>query len=115
MRYEHFRDSGALSERFAGHLEHAGIALTPPVPGVCPGSSDIGNDSGRVPAVHPFVAIMDPDGSDHTPEVAEAAASERARRVLLAVVEALALTGLDVLRDPGLRGRAWEDLRRAEG
>lgn len=114
VRYEHFRDSGALSERFAGHLEHAGITLTPPVPGVYLGSSDIGNVSGRVPAIHPFVAIMDSDGSDHTPEFAEAAASERARRVLLAVVEALALTGLDVLRDAGLRDRAWEDLRRAE-
>ncbi|MES9524702.1 amidohydrolase [Streptomyces capoamus] len=113
VRYEHFRDSSVLSERFAGHLDRAGITLTPPVPGVYLGSSDIGNVSGRVPAIHPFVAIMDADGSDHTPEFAEAAASERARGVLLAVVEALACTAADVLRDAELRGRAWEDLRRA--
>ncbi|GGW14234.1 amidohydrolase [Streptomyces capoamus] len=113
VRYEHFRDSSVLSERFAGHLDRAGITLTPPVPGVYLGSSDIGNVSGRVPAIHPFVAIMDADGSDHTPEFAVAAASERARGVLLAVVEALACTAADVLRDAELRGRAWEDLRRA--
>ncbi|MEU6595252.1 amidohydrolase [Streptomyces sp. NPDC046881] len=113
VRYEHFRDSTVLSERFAGHLDRAGITLTPPVPGVYLGSSDIGNVSGRVPAIHPFVAIMGADGSDHTPEFAEAAASERARGVLLAVVEALACTAADVLRDAELRGRAWEDLRRA--
>ncbi|QTE02796.1 amidohydrolase [Streptomyces cyanogenus] len=113
VRYEHFRDSTVLSERFAGHLEHAGITLTPPAPGVYLGSSDIGNVSGRVPAIHPFVAIMGADGSDHTPEFAEAAASERARRVLQAVVEALACTAADVLRDAELRGRAWEGLGRA--
>ncbi|MEU3412400.1 amidohydrolase [Streptomyces sp. NPDC006658] len=115
VRYEHFRDSAPLSERFAGHLDRAGIALAPPAPGVYLGSSDIGNVSGRVPAIHPFVAIMDAGGSDHTPEFAEAAASQRARRVLLAVVEALACTAADVLGDAGLRGRAREELRQAEG
>ncbi|MEV5174443.1 amidohydrolase [Streptomyces flaveolus] len=110
VRYEHFRDSSVLSERFAGHLDRAGITLTAPTPGVYLGSSDIGNVSGRVPAIHPFVAITGADGSDHTPEFAEAAASERARRVLTAVVEALACTAADTLRDADLRGRAWADL-----
>lgn len=109
VRYEHFRDSEPLSERFAAHLAGAGIPLTPPVPGVYLGSSDIGNVSSRVPAIHPFVAVMDADGSDHTPEFAEAAASPRARRVLLSVVEALAATALDVLDDKDLRTRAWAE------
>ncbi|MFJ4323157.1 amidohydrolase [Streptomyces tricolor] len=113
VRYEHFRDCAVLSERFAGHLDRAGIPLTPPAPGVYLGSSDIGNVSGRVPAIHPFVAIMGAEGSDHTPEFAEAAVSARARRVLMAVVEALACTAVDVLGDAGLRDRAWQDLRRA--
>ncbi|OYP13519.1 amidohydrolase [Streptomyces sp. FBKL.4005] len=113
VRYEHFRDCAVLSERFAGHLDRAGIPLTPPAPGVYLGSSDIGNVSGRVPAIHPFVAIMGAEGSDHTPEFAEAAVSAQARRVLMAVVEALACTAVDVLGDAGLRDRAWEDLRRA--
>jgi amidohydrolase len=69
VRYEHFRDSRVLSDRFAGHLSRAGITLTPPEPGIYLGSSDIGNVSGRVPAIHPFVAIMDSGGSDHTPRV----------------------------------------------
>ncbi|MEE4546912.1 hypothetical protein V2S66_33730 [Streptomyces sp. V4-01] len=43
------------------------------------GFSDIGDLSGRVPAIHPFLAIMDADGSDHTAPFAEAAASERSR------------------------------------
>ncbi|MFJ4809204.1 amidohydrolase [Streptomyces longwoodensis] len=107
VRYEHFRDSEPLSARFAAHLSRAGIDLTPPVPGVYLGSSDIGNVSGLVPAIHPFVAIMDADGSDHTPEFAEAGLSMRARGVLASVTEALACTAVDVLADDPLRTAAW--------
>ncbi|WP_324787283.1 amidohydrolase [Streptomyces sp. H51] len=107
VRYEHFRDSEALSERFAAHLSRAGVDLTPPRPGVYLGSSDIGNVSGLLPAIHPFVAITGEDGSDHTPEFAAAAASDRARRVLAAATEALACTAVDVLRDEALRAAAW--------
>ncbi|WP_435860362.1 peptidase dimerization domain-containing protein [Streptomyces scabiei] len=66
VRCGQFRDSRVLSDRFAGHPGRAGITLTPPEPGVHQGSSDIGNVSGRAPAIHPFVAIMDSGGSDHT-------------------------------------------------
>jgi amidohydrolase len=113
VRYDHFRDSRVLSGRFAAHLAAAGITLTPPVPGVYLGSSDIGNVSTRLPAIHPFVAIMAADGSDHTPEFAAAAASPRARTVLRAVTEALACTAADVLRDPELREQAWAGHREA--
>lgn len=113
VRYDHFRDSGVLSDRFAGHLSRSGITLTPPVPGVYLGSSDVGNVSMRVPAIHPFVAIMDEDGSDHTPEFAAAAASGRAREVLLAAAQALACTAVDVLLQPGLCEEAWAAHRAA--
>ncbi|MER0449655.1 amidohydrolase [Streptomyces sp. Edi4] len=106
LRYDHFNDSDVLSERFAAHLAHAGIDLTPPRPGIQLGSSDIGNVSTRVPAIHPFVAITD-EGSDHTPEFAAAAASPRARAVLVASAGALACTAADVLMDASLRERAW--------
>ncbi|MEU9553880.1 amidohydrolase [Streptomyces fumanus] len=115
VRYDHFRDSEVLSDRFAAHLARAGITLTAPAPGVYLGSSDIGNVSARVPAIHPFVAIMDEDGSDHTPEFAAAAASERARAVLPAVTQALACTAADVLLHAELRGRAWAGHGAAEG
>ncbi|MFJ6940634.1 amidohydrolase [Streptomyces sp. NPDC101132] len=111
-RYEHFRDSPVLSGRFAGHLARAGIELTEPEAGVYLGSSDIGNVSTRLPAVHPFVAVMDAaGGSDHTPAFAAAAASHRGRRVLLAAAEALACTAADVLLRPEVRARAWAALR----
>ncbi|MEU6919547.1 amidohydrolase [Streptomyces olindensis] len=115
VRYEHFRDSEPLSERFAAHLARAGIPLSPPAPGVYLGSSDIGNVSTRVPAIHPFVAIMGEDGSDHTPEFAAAAAAPPAREVLVAVTGALACTAADVLLSEGLREEAWARHRAATG
>ncbi|MGW5136401.1 amidohydrolase [Streptomyces sp. NPDC004135] len=113
VRYEHFRDSEVLSGRFAAHLARAGIPLSPPAPGVYLGSSDIGNVSTRVPAIHPFVAITGEDGSDHTPEFAAAAASPRARAVLVAAAQALACTAADVLLSEELREEAWAGHRAA--
>ncbi|MET9429007.1 amidohydrolase [Streptomyces sp. NPDC003036] len=110
--YEHFRDNDVLSGRFADHIARAGLRLSEPVPGIYLGSSDIGNVSNRVPAIHPWVSIMDlEDGADHTPRFAAAAASPRARRAMLAAAEALACTAADVLLRTEVQERAWACLR----
>ncbi len=112
--YHHFRNSTALAGRFAAHLAGAGITLTEPAPGVFLGSSDIGNVSAVTPAIHPFVAIVPPDQTDHTPEFAIAAASERARAVTIAAASALAATAIDVLTEPALRATAWAEFHRQD-
>jgi amidohydrolase len=101
--YHHFRNNTVLADRFATHLADEGITLTEPEPGVFLGSSDIGNVSSVTPAIHPFVAITDPDQSDHTPEFAAAARSPRGRATMLAAAHALAATTVDLLTDVGLR------------
>ncbi|MFI0240250.1 amidohydrolase [Streptomyces sp. NPDC016845] len=106
-RYEHFRDNEVLSGAFAYHLQRSGITLSQPTPGIYLGSSDIGNVSTRVPAIHPFVAITGSENSDHTPEFARAAAGPRGRAVMLASAEALACTAADVLLRTEVRDRAW--------
>lgn len=111
--YHHFRDSGVLSTRFAAHLATAGITLTDPEPGIFLGSSDIGNVSTALPAIHPFVAIVEPTVSDHTPEFAAAAAGERGRTVLLAAADALAATALDVLLRLEVAEAAWAEFHRS--
>lgn len=105
--YAHFRDNDVLSDRFGHHLARSGIRLTQPAGGVYLGSSDIGDVSSRVPAIHPFIAILDDEASDHTPAFGRAAASERGREVMLAAAEALACTAADVLTNAGLAARAW--------
>jgi amidohydrolase len=105
--YDHFRSNDVLAQRFAHHIGRCGIAMREPEPGIYLGSSDIGNVSVRMPAIHPFVAITDPDASDHTPEFATAAAAPRARDVMLASATALACTAADILRADGVAEQAW--------
>ncbi|WP_433549621.1 amidohydrolase [Streptomyces sp. CA-294286] len=105
--YRHFRDNDVLSSRFAQHLRAAGIPLEEPTAGIHLGSSDIGDVSAVVPAIHPFVAILSSDASDHTPEFATAAAGAPGRRAVLAAARALACTAADLLGEPGLCARAW--------
>ncbi|CCH29514.1 amidohydrolase [Actinosynnema sp. NPDC047251] len=107
--YAHFRDNKVLSGLFAGHLP----GLTEPEPGVFLGSSDIGNVSAVVPAIHPFVAIDDPDASDHTPRFAEAAASTRGLAALARATEALTRTAVDVLTRPDVVAAMWEEFHRS--
>ncbi|MEU6890289.1 amidohydrolase [Streptomyces sp. NPDC046557] len=109
--YRHFRNNRALSDRFTHHIGRAGVTVGDPAPGVYLGSSDIGDVSHRVPAIHPFVAIMDESGSDHTPGFALAAADPRGRRAMLASARALACTAADVLLDATLKETAWAQLR----
>ncbi|MEW2503129.1 peptidase dimerization domain-containing protein [Amycolatopsis sp. CA-161197] len=113
----HFRDNPVLSSHFARHLAARGIHATPPDPGVFPGSSDVGDVSLKVPTIHPFVAILDPGHAEGTPEFAAAAASPRARSVLLASAAALGRTTVDLLAHPALVSQAWDcfaDQARAE-
>ncbi|SFF90195.1 amidohydrolase [Actinacidiphila alni] len=109
--YRHFSDSTPLSARFAQHISRSGITLTDSEPNTYLGSSDIGDVSGKVPAIHPFVAIMDSDGSDHTAAFAAAAASDRGRRAMLASAKALACLAVDILLEENVRDEAWACLR----
>ena len=110
--YAHFRDNSVLSGLFARYTGALGVTMTEPEPGVFLGSSDIGNVSTTVPAIHPFIAITGADQSDHTPEFARAAASPRARSALLTAAEALANTTIDIFADPAVRTAAWEEFHR---
>jgi amidohydrolase len=116
--YTHFRNNDVVSAVFKRHLTALGITMTTPEPGVILGSSDIGDVSTSMPAIHPFVAITGPENSDHTPAFAEAAGGPRGRDVMLAAAEALALTTIDLLTRPAMVAKAWahfEQQARAEG
>ncbi|MFI5585576.1 amidohydrolase [Amycolatopsis sp. NPDC051758] len=112
--FAHFRDNPVLSERFTEHLAACGIHATPPAPGVYLGSSDIGDVSVRVPAIHPFVAITAEEYAVHTEEFAAASASPRGRSVMLASAAALARTAIDLRTHPALVSRAWDYFRELE-
>ena len=73
------------------------------------GSTDMGNVSAVVPAIHPTIAVAPRGVAIHTPEFAHFAASEEGHRGLLDAAKALAMTAVDVLVDDDLRRRMQEE------
>jgi hypothetical protein len=75
------------------------------------GSTDMGNVSALVPAIHPTVAIAPPDIPIHTSEFRELAASEDGLAGMLDAAKAMAMTVVDVLTDRDLLRRIQEEFR----
>jgi amidohydrolase len=73
------------------------------------GSTDMGNVSALVPAIHPTIAVAPPEIGIHSREFAACAASEDGHRGLLDAAKAMAMTAIDVLTDPDLRRRMQEE------
>ncbi|TFY81729.1 hypothetical protein EWM64_g2285 [Hericium alpestre] len=68
--------------------------------GICSASTDFGNVTYAMPALHPSFSIPTvPDGGIHTPAFATAAATPEAHQACLNVAKVLALTGVRVLAD----------------
>ncbi|MBU2607783.1 MAG: M20 family peptidase, partial [Chloroflexi bacterium] len=76
------------------------------------GSTDMGNVSQLVPAIHPTVAVAPSDVVIHTPQFMEAAASETGNRGILDGAKALAMTVLDLLANPKMVTKAKEEFVR---
>lgn len=100
MAYAERSNNRSLALRFGGYLQQLGepVQDPPSVGGV--GSSDFGNVSQVMPAIHPYIAIVEEGISNHTREFAAAAGSPRGDRGMLLAAKALAMTGLDVLTNP---------------
>jgi len=68
-------------------------------------STDMGNVSQVIPAIHPYIGIDSLPAVNHQPEFAAAAASPAADRAALQGALALALTVMDVASDDSVRAR----------
>jgi amidohydrolase len=66
------------------------------------GSTDMGNISQRVPAIHTSVAIAPPGTSEHTPEFARYASQDSSFEAVILAATAMAYTAIDLLADPGI-------------
>jgi amidohydrolase len=108
--YEAMKPSRRLAAAFERHLG----ALHWPVDALPErqkmGSTDMGDVSQVMPAIHPYLTIGN-DIAGHTVEFREAALTERGFQAMLTAAKAMALTGLDVLTDPGVLEEARAELR----
>ncbi|MGB6022124.1 MAG: M20 family metallopeptidase [Ornithinimicrobium sp.] len=98
------RNNQTLAARWTQSQAERGRTALPAgvVPEVLAGSTDFGNVSVRMPAIHPMSAISDSDVALHTKEFAAAAATERADAAAIDGAIGLAVTAWDYLADDDL-------------
>jgi amidohydrolase len=98
--YAERNNNRVLAGLFGENMRRLGIAGDEPPASAGVGSSDIGNVSMVVPAIHPYLKIVDGDVSGHTPEFREAAGSAQGFEAMLNAAKGLAMTVLDVMYRP---------------
>lgn len=102
--YDEMWTNRHLADTFAENLRRLGVRYISP-PQIAMGSVDMGNVSRVVPAIHPYLALGNGTEIPHSRDFTEAALSEAGEQVLLLALQALALTGWDVLSDRKLLAR----------
>lgn len=114
--YADVRDNAALVSAYARNM--ADLGRSPEDPETSGrrvvGSTDMGNVSYLMPAIHPMIKIA-PDGVPiHTEEFAACARSASADAAVLTGATAMAMTVIDIWEDASLRQRARQEFDRLE-
>lgn len=98
-----------LSRLFTENWRAIGVEVHDPRPNERMGSTDMGNVSQALPALHPYIAIA-PDGTGgHTLEFLAAAISPAGQEALLNAAKAMAMTTIDLLSSPEMMQQAKQD------
>lgn len=103
----------AIGASFRENLEAIGRDVLDERPNEGSGSTDFGNVSQIVPAVHAYLGICGPDAGWHTKEVAAATKTARGHDAILAGAKSMAMTAIDLLTDETLRAEAHDEHARA--
>ena len=101
----------AIGETFVKNLETLGEPIIPLPKGSSAGSSDIGNVSHVVPAIHPYISICDNTIAGHSQEFTEASASKKGHAAMLTAAKALAMTSIDMFTDSDLMEQVREEFQ----
>lgn len=101
LPYEPMRQDPALAQYWDQNLERLGYQISGEQPPTG-GSTDMGNISQYLPAIHPMLAVRNSDAVMHTSDFARDAASTDGDEAALNGARALALTVADVANDPEL-------------
>jgi amidohydrolase len=120
--YADMVDNHALGERYRANSDALGRSVRPPSRSArVVGSTDMGNVSYEVPAIHPMIQVAPPGVTIHTPAFAAFAGGPDGDRAVVDGAKALAFTVADVWLDDGLLALAraeWQaamDTRRGAG
>jgi amidohydrolase len=107
--YKEIIPNHILAGLFKANLERLGRQVADPDPNERMGSTDMGDVSQLIPAIHPYLAMAPENVAGHTLEFKEYSHSEAGKAALLDAAKAMAMTAVDLLTDPGLLDKAREE------
>lgn len=111
--YKAIRPNKTMAQVFAKYLAELGYPPEEPKGGL--GSTDMGDVSWEVPAIHPYIRIGPGEIPGHSRAFAEAAKSADAKKAMVAAAKAVAATCLELWTDPELFRRVREEFRQGTG
>lgn len=109
--YAERKNNHQLALRTADYLRESGEMVEEPRLKGGTGSSDIGNVSLVIPAIHPYLGVAKKGTPGHSHLMREAAGSPEAQEAMLRMALALARTGADFLWDQGFRQAVVEEFQ----
>lgn len=98
--YDAMMPNSKLADLMEANMAMLGIEVELPSADERMGSTDMGNVSQVVPALHPYIAIGSEDMGSHTVEFREASASPAGYEGLIKAAKMMAMTAVDLLAVP---------------
>ncbi|MEW8974318.1 MAG: amidohydrolase [Tissierellaceae bacterium] len=98
-----------IDETLKKNMELFGEVMEYPEPNMKYGSSDIGNVSLVVPAIHSYIRITDREVNSHSTDFTKVSISDMAHEQMLKASKGLALTGFDILSNESLRNDIYDE------
>lgn len=105
--YKAIRPNAPLAQAFRKQLEDLGVPVDEPTGGL--GSTDMGDVSWEVPAIHPYVSITEANIPGHSRGFAEASRSPRGQAGMLVGAKAMAGLALELWADADLMSRVRQE------
>lgn len=113
--YANMMPNPVLADLTDANMAALGIEVRLPSPKERMGSSDMGNVSQVVPALHSYISIGSEDIVGHTAAFREAAASPEGHDGMIKAAQFLAMTAIDLLATPAKLREALKAFRQQKG
>jgi amidohydrolase len=98
--YANMMPNSKLADLVDANMAALGIQVELPLPNERMGSSDMGNVSQAVPALHPYITICSEEVAGHSAEFREASRSKAGHEGMLQAAKFMAMTAVDLLAQP---------------
>ena len=110
--YDNTVPNSTIADVMARNMAALGRPVAEPAPNERMGSTDMGDISQILPAVHAYFAIVPESIANHTPEFSVAAAAPEGDKAVIDGAATLAMTAADLLAESSLLAQAKADFAR---